>query len=589
MRLSSPTILTVLGPFFALVCAAPSGPSNLVKLSIALAPADSTLLERTLYEVSDPLSPRYGQHLSRDEAHALVAPRADSAGIVKRWLTDIGAPADRIHHEGRWIEAHVPAEHAKRFSGGESEVNAKRSLPDAVGEHISLVHRSSGFENAGDPRQSLNRRNIQTRAAAALGPGLQSRKPDLNNCHLVAGPACMREWYKIPVKKEKPSKGNLLGIVGFLGQTAQHEQLEEFQKRFDPFSTGGNFTSQGINGGVNPQETPEQQYASGEANGNAQYTVALTYDIPVRFYPVGGLKTDYVPDLDFTADVDNEGYGIEPFLELAKGLMALSDKDLPLVVSMSWSSNEQHFQKQYAKETCNLFGQLGTRGVSILSSAGNLGPGGSCQSNDGKKRTKFMPAFPASCPYVTSVGGTTLTSNTSAGGRSGKSVAIDFGGGGFSDVFDRPQWQDKAVKAYLKKHGDKWKKYYNQNGRGYPDVAAHAGPANVPTMNHGDEQYIGGTSVATPVFASLISRINNQRLKDKKPPMGFLNPFLWKVGDKAFTDITSGKSVGCTGESVEGLPSPEIPGAGWEAVKGWDPITGWGTPRFDKLKKEACD
>lgn len=173
--------------------------------------------------------------------------------------------------------------------------------------------------------------------------------------------------------------------------------------------------------------------------------------------------------------------------------MALSDKDLPLVVSISWSSNEQHFQKQYAKETCNLFGQLGTRGVSILSSAGNLGPGASCQSNDGKKRTKFIPAFPASCPYVTSVGGTTLASNTSAGGRSGKSVAIDFGGGGFSDIFDRPQWQEKAVREYLKKHGDKWKKYYNQNGRGYPDVAAHAGPANVPTMNHGNEEYIGGT------------------------------------------------------------------------------------------------
>jgi tripeptidyl-peptidase-1 len=49
-----------------------------------------------------------------------------------------------------------------------------------------------------------------------------------------------------------------------------------------------------------------------------------------------------------------------------------------------------------------------------------------------------------------------------------------------------------------------------------------------------------------------------------------------------------GKSIGCTGESIEGLPSPVVPGAGWEAVKGWDPITGWGTPKFDKLKKEAC-
>ena len=81
-------------------------------------------------------------------------------------------------------------------------------------------------------------------------------------------------------------------------QTAQHAELVEFQKRFDHFSKGGNFTSQGINGGENPQETPDQQYPSGEANGNTQYTVALAYDIPVRYYPVGGVKTDYIPDLE---------------------------------------------------------------------------------------------------------------------------------------------------------------------------------------------------------------------------------------------------------------------------------------------------
>jgi tripeptidyl-peptidase-1 len=91
---------------------------------------------------------------------------------------------------------------------------------------------------------------------------------------------------------------HLWPVANYCQQTAQYAELEEFQRRFDPFSTGGNFTSQGINGGENPQETPDQQYPSGEANGNAQYTVALAYDIPVRYYPVGGLKTDYIPDLE---------------------------------------------------------------------------------------------------------------------------------------------------------------------------------------------------------------------------------------------------------------------------------------------------
>jgi tripeptidyl-peptidase-1 len=173
--------------------------------------------------------------------------------------------------------------------------------------------------------------------------------------------------------------------------------------------------------------------------------------------------------------------------------MGMDDDKLPLVVSISYGSNEQHYQKKYTKEVCNIFGQLGTRGVSIISAAGNSGPGASCQSNDGKKTTKFIPSFPASCPYVTSVGGTELESDTSAGGKSGKSKAVDFSGGGFSEHFDRPKWQDKPVKEYLKKYGTQWKKYYNEKGRAYPDVAAHVGPENVPIMNHGIAEYIGGT------------------------------------------------------------------------------------------------
>ena len=47
------------------------------------------------------------------------------------------------------------------------------------------------------------------------------------------------------------------------------------------------------------------------------------------------------------------------------------------------------------------------------------------------------------------------------------------------------------------------------------------------------------SSLATPTFGSMITRINNQRLKDKKPPMGFLNPWLYKVGDKAFTEYVT--------------------------------------------------
>ena len=82
--------------------------------------------------------------------------------------------------------------------------------------------------------------------------------------------------------------------------------------------------------------------------------------------------------------------------------------------------------------------------------------------------------------------------------------------------------------------------------------------------------------------------LNDARLKAGKSPMGFLNPFLYKMGYKALNDITGGGSVGCNG--VNGQTGQKIPGssvipyASWNATVGWDPVTGLGTPDFQKLK-----
>ena len=50
-----------------------------------------------------------------------------------------------------------------------------------------------------------------------------------------------------------------------------------------------------------------------------------------------------------------------------------------------------------------MFAQLGARGVSVLFSSGDTGVGSACQTNDGKNTTRFLPIFPAACPFVTSV------------------------------------------------------------------------------------------------------------------------------------------------------------------------------------------
>ena len=93
-------------------------------------------------------------------------------------------------------------------------------------------------------------------------------------------------------------------------------------------------------------------------------------------------------------------------------------------------------------------------------------------------------------------------------------------------------------------------------------------------------QTIGGTSASAPLVASLISLLNEARLHAGKPPMGYLNPFLYHCA-QCFTDVTNGtNAIDREGSSLK---------AGWNASVGWDPVSGLGTPRFAKMLAAAMD
>lgn len=249
-------------------------------------------------------------------------------------------------------------------------------------------------------------------------------------------------------------------------------------------------------------------------------------------------------------------------------MLALNDSMLPQVVSTSYADNEQTIPFAYAQTVCNMFAQLAARGVSALFATGDYGPGGACISNDGTNTTKFMPAFPASCPFVTAVGATQHVF---------PEIGVDYSGGGFSNYFARPKYQDDAVKAYLAKHGQEWAPYFNASGRAFPDVAAQG--TNFTIIYWGVDKYEAGTSCSTPTFATVISLINSERINSGLKPLGFLNPWLYSTGRNGLTDIVAGRSEGCTSD----YPGANITGAGWSAVPGWDPATGLGTPKFKEL------
>lgn len=193
---------------------------------------------------------------------------------------------------------------------------------------------------------------------------------------------------------------------------------------------------------------------------------------------------------------------------------------------------------------------------------------------------------------------------TSVGATQGiaPEVAASFSSGGFSNIFARPSYQSAAVSAYLTKLGSTNSGKFNTTGRGFPDIAAQG--VDVEIVDGGETGTVDGTSCAvssfsrlarpklksnmqSPIFASVISLLNDRLIAAGKSPLGckppsqptpiysdhsflVLNPFLYSTGASALTDITSGDNPGC---NTNGFP----------AAAGWDPITGLGTPNFAAL------
>ncbi|BBG22749.1 hypothetical protein IC006_0033 [Sulfuracidifex tepidarius] len=117
--------------------------------------------------------------------------------------------------------------------------------------------------------------------------------------------------------------------------------------------------------------------------------------------------------------------------------------------------------------------------------------------------------FPASIPYVLSVGGTTLYvsgNNTLQTAWSGESL---FGAttAGVSSIFPSPPYQGSG---FLK----------------VPDVAALANPyTGVPVLYYYNiSEMVGGTSVATPLTAGIIDLMTEEYGK-----LGYINPLLYQL------------------------------------------------------------
>ncbi|KAL3424591.1 Pro-kumamolisin [Phlyctema vagabunda] len=561
-------------------------PDTRFHLRIALDQPNHALFEQTLYDISTPDHSQYGMHLKREEIKALIKPRDESTDAVLSWLEESGVAQSDIENDGEWINFYTTVATAEAmmdtkfyYYSKTTKESAKKirtlhySVPQNVSSHITTIQPTTRF---GQYRAAANA-VFETEVANFVPKAADIPSTSLNvtACNATITPECIRALYNIGDYVADPECGSLLGVSGYLNEYAKYDALDKFLETYAPYAVSQNFSFVLVNGGLDTQDDVVDDDV--EANLDIQYAASIAYKTDINYYSVGGLG-ELVPDLDQPSLEDNQN---EPYLDFLNYLLKVPDHELPQTLTTSYGEDEQSVPEAYSRTVCNMFGQLGLRGVSVLFSSGDTGVGSACQTNDGKNTTRFLPIFPAACPYVTSVGGTYGVE---------PEKAIYFSSGGFSDRFPRPAYQKSAVDDYLNILGDRWDGLYNPAGRGFPDVAAqgyrfHVVDKNTTTLELGDI-LVGGTSASAPTFAAIVSLLNNARLSANKKPLGFLNPWLYSHGKKGLTDIVNGGSTGCTGRDVySGLPTPFVPYASWNATKGWDPVTGLGTPDFEELLK----
>ncbi|GAB7358725.1 hypothetical protein MBLNU230_g3954t1 [Neophaeotheca triangularis] len=547
-------------------------PTKRIQLRIALHSENEQLFEQTLYRVSDPDNALYGQHLKRDEVKDMLRPSAEASNAVLRWLDEAGI--SDVVDDGDWINFIAEIQQAEKlldtafgvYRHDHKAVDKIRtlhySLPDQLHQYVDMVQPTTRF---GQMRPEMSQ-VMRVEHMGPAGTGL-----NVTACNSTITPECLKDLYNVKGYEHFLKGGR--GDVGFaafnnyLMQYPRYDDLEIFLDEYAPYAAGGNFTFTSVAGGLNDQDF---NGSAVEANLDVQYLLSIGYPIPIRAYSTAGLG-DLVPDLDQPDPADNQN---EPYLDTLTYLLAQDDAELPHTLTTSYGEDEQSVPEAYSRRVCRAFGELGARGVSVLFSSGDTGPGSACQTNDGTNTTRFLPIFPASCPYLTSVGGTTGVK---------PERAVSFSSGGFSDRFARPAYQQTAVPAFLDLLGDRWQGLYNPSGRGFPDVAAQG--YNFHVIDNGEEILVGGTSASSPVFAGIIALLNGERAKKGMSGLGFLNPWIYSRGYRGLTDVVDGRSSGCTGTDIyTGLPAPFVPGAGWDATVGWDPVTGLGTPDYLALR-----
>ena len=244
------------------------------------------------------------------------------------------------------------------------------------------------------------------------------------------------------------------------------------------------------------------------------------------------------------------------YSDLDAAMNHVVDRHLAQIVTNSYGFPTELLPPGNIKPFNDTLIQAAAEGIGVYFSSGDNGDEtGGVAAN----AAHATPDFPASSPWVTAVGGTSLAVGASdnylweTGWQTGTAEYTSTGwaaatppgaylygaGGGTSRVFAQPWYQVGVVPDSISQaHG-------TTRGRAVPDVSAVGDPntgmlvgqtQTFPDGAYYDTYRIGGTSLSSPITAGLAALADQQA----RHAHGFINPALYAaLGSTSFRDIDS--------------------------------------------------
>jgi kumamolisin len=364
-------------------------------------------------------------------------------------------------------------------------------------------------------------------APAAIGTGQNSK----------LSPSDIRTMYDFNGVTQDGS-GNTIALLELDGYTASDITAYEDQYGL-PHVGMLNVLLDGVSG-TPTAPTPQNQFPG-------SFEVTLDIDLALALAP--GIHQIDVYEGTSMVDVFNQ----------------IASDNSAQIVSCSWGAGETAASASIRNSENTAFQQMASQGQSLFCASGDNGDQ-ACNSRDSQGNCvyTFGVTDPASQPWCTAVGGTTVTT-VSAGGAWQSETAWSGSGGGVSTIWTLPYYQSAGVTP----------------GSGGSDTFRNVPDVSLDSNSGYSVYYVGawdwatGTSCAAPLWGAFTARLNQRRVGLGLANIGFINPALYLLGYSGsratgFHDITTGNN------------------GTYPAVTGYDNVTGWGSFDGANLLPDLC-